>query len=94
MADEPAPQLTPAQRKRNVERVREVEQRLGEMEQALGHHVQAGTLLMRQLREQRQQIRRVLGLDPLGPMAPFFEATAGDDPNEEEDADDGNAGEG
>lgn len=76
MSEEAEVQLTAEQRRRNVARAKKVESRLGDIEQrlSLGLYYVVGTL--RELHGEREELRAVFGLDPLGPMAPLFEDLA------------------
>lgn len=64
--------LTAAERERNVQRMRDAERRLGEIEQRLAHHAYETARLLRDVRHERGEIRAVFGMTELPALAPAF----------------------
>lgn len=69
-------QLTPAQRKRNVERVKDIERQLGLVELDFSEMVYTGAKAIRRLHGMREELRDVFGMEPLAELAPLYDGIA------------------
>lgn len=66
--------LSAAQRARNVERMKRLEQDLGQTEKTLALSIFEAVRVHRDIRAARSLLREVFGMEPLFPAAPLYES--------------------